>query len=215
MEFKKGNIPWNKGKKLHYQVWMKGKKHSKEIRMKMSESMKGRIINEETRKKISVALKGKNSWAKGKPLSEDHKQNISETHKRIGVGKWMKGREKYPTAYTFPKGENHYAWKGGITPINIQIRHSPEYRDWIKFVFKRDNYTCQICRQKGGVLNANHIKTFSDNSELRSEVLNGITLCKNCHFTLVNKHEKEWENFFFLKVFNKQYQDINLLKGGY
>lgn len=31
-------------------------------------------------------------------------------------------------------------------------------------------------------------------------------------FKIVTNHEEDWENFFFLKLFNKQYQDINLLK---
>jgi len=33
IKLKKG--PWNKGKKLHYPVWMKGKKHTEEAKKKM------------------------------------------------------------------------------------------------------------------------------------------------------------------------------------
>lgn len=51
-------------------------------------------------------------------------------------------------------------------------------------LFKRDNYTCQHCNKKGGELNAHHIKTFAKFPELRFDVNNGLTLCKNYHINL-------------------------------
>lgn len=60
-------------------------------------------------------------------------------------------------------------------------RRTPEYYKWRKSVFERDNYTCQVCGQVGGSLNAHHIELFSKNIEKRIDINNGITLCINCH----------------------------------
>lgn len=87
-------------------------------------------------------------------------------------------------SYEFRKnrsGNNCHFWKGGITPINLKVRNSIIYKNWRKSVFERDNYTCQECRDVGGILNADHIKPFSLYPELRFELSNGRTLCIKCH----------------------------------
>lgn len=94
------------------------------------------------------------------------------------------------------QGNNGPGYIDGRTPLNTTIRHSWEHINWARQVKERDNYICQICGIKGGKLHSNHIKKFSDYSELRFEVNNGITLCKSCHVGWVNHHETEWESYF-------------------
>lgn len=71
-------------------------------------------------------------------------------------------------------------------------RSTFEYIEWRKRVFSRDNFSCQICGNVGGKLNAHHIKRFADYPSLRFEVNNGITLCEMCHKKLhQEQREKE------------------------
>jgi hypothetical protein len=78
-------------------------------------------------------------------------------------------------------GEKSNLWKGGITPVNAAIRTSLEYKNWRRFVFGRDDYTCQECGIRGVYLHADHIKPFAYFPELRFETSNGRTLCVPCH----------------------------------
>lgn len=92
------------------------------------------------------------------------------------ITSWNKGK-KCPQI----GGKNHHRWKGGITQINGLIRKSAEYKDWREKVFKRDDFTCQMCGSRKGDKHADHIKPFSLFPELRFDVSNGRTLCKPCH----------------------------------
>ena len=60
-------------------------------------------------------------------------------------------------------------------------RKRGESKEWTKAVYLKDNYTCQKCGKRGGVLNAHHIIPFSVDKTLRYEISNGITLCVDCH----------------------------------
>ena len=86
----------------------------------------------------------------------------------------------------------HWNWKGGISDENNIIRTSSRMKQWRKLVFERDKYTCQDCGQKGGNLNAHHIKPFSVFTSLRFELSNGLTMCMGCHINL-HKTEREWQ----------------------
>lgn len=69
----------------------------------------------------------------------------------------------------------------GKTKLQKKIRQSTSYKNWRTSVFQRDNFTCQECGERGGELNADHIKPFAFFPELRLELSNGRTLCIDCH----------------------------------
>lgn len=55
------------------------------------------------------------------------------------------------------------------------------YKKWRNAVFKRDDYTCQICHKKGRKLNGHHIFSWCKYIKKRYLVGNGATLCFDCH----------------------------------
>jgi len=69
----------------------------------------------------------------------------------------------------------------GKTSENERIRDSNQYREWRRHVFQRDDYTCQSCGKRGGILHADHELPFAIFPALRFEILNGRTLCEPCH----------------------------------
>lgn len=57
-----------------------------------------------------------------------------------------------------------------------------EYGVWRKAVYVRDNFTCICCGDStSGNLIAHHLYSYHSHKELRTEVTNGVTLCRGCH----------------------------------
>lgn len=107
---------------------------------------------------------------------------IKEARRLNGI-KVMKQVGKLPHYYNrnYRFGPANNKWRGGITSEIMKIRHSLEMKEWRKSVFERDDYTCEMCDQRGGDLHADHIQPFSLFPDLRFETENGRTLCVDCH----------------------------------
>lgn len=97
-------------------------------------------------------------------------------------------------------GENHWNWQGGINDVNDSIRKSWKYKEWRNAVYQRDGFKCRKCGDNG-ILNAHHILNFSTYEDLRFDIDNGITLCKDCHrefhkmYGLRNNTRKQLDEF--------------------
>ena len=90
-------------------------------------------------------------------------------------------------------GPNCHFWRGGVSSENRKIRYSARMEKWRKTVFTRDDYMCQHCGARSGKgrpvhLHAHHVKSFAYYPELRFEVSNGLTLCRDCHRAV--EHER-------------------------
>lgn len=119
--------------------------------------------------------KGNVPWNKGKRGGQ----------KGYWRGKGMPHLEKYQ----FKVGKLHPNWKGGRS----RCRHAgKEYKEWRMAVYARDDWTCQFCEVRGGCLEAHHIKSWANFSELRFIIGNGVTLCRECH-KLANKMQRKYE----------------------
>jgi len=78
---------------------------------------------------------------------------------------------------------------------NVYRNYSdPLYVRWRKQVYSRDGHSCQLCGSKK-LLEAHHIKRWSDFPQLRFDPNNGVTLCRVCH-KKVTSSEENWEALF-------------------
>lgn len=161
MPFPKGYVPWNKGK-TGVKTNSVGYKHTEKAKESMSK----------TRKRLGIKPPNR----KGIPLKNSHKLKISKANKKAYSN--LELRKKMSL---IQKGEKAYWWKGGKTKELLSIRNGLEYRLWREAVYERDNYTCVWCGERGGKLNADHIKAFAHYPELRFAIDNGRTLCVDCH----------------------------------
>lgn len=179
----------------------------------------GSLHTAASRKKISEALKGKNTWSSGRKLTEEHRAKIKANNAKYWLGKerpemignqFRVGRKP---ANSFPPGHKPHnlgnsgkestAWKENKrSPLRQAIRQLFQYRNWRTAVFKRDNFTCSICKRNkevSGKLEADHypiafatiIASFNTieeaiNCEQLWDIKNGRTLCKDCHATTDN-----------------------------
>ena len=102
-------------------------------------------------------------------------------------------------------GENHPSYNPNLSmEERIIKRKYPEYREWRNKVYERDNYKCCKCGDNnGGNLVAHHIENYSEHKNKRTDVNNGITLCKECHVTFHNHYGYTINNRNQLKDFLK------------
>ena len=94
------------------------------------------------------------------------------------------------------RGENHPCWQGGLTPEVLKRVNSEAWRTLRKEIYKRDNYTCQICGNKNIRLNAHHIVPFQ--YSLCDKSLNLITLCQPCHGKEDSLFKRKNEELYYL-----------------
>jgi hypothetical protein len=171
MTFKKGQVPWNKD--LHINLNPGGGYQKGSVPWNTGKKDRRCFIICETCGKQFEVFKSEISggkWGKRKYCSREC---------------WKKGHKTWNKGiFGLYTGDKSAGWKGGITPVNMKIRESLEYKLWRSEVYSRDNYTCQMCGAYGGdgvKIVAHHIKSFAHYKKERFNVFNGLTLCKACH----------------------------------
>ena len=166
----KGNIPWNKGKKM-----------SQEQIEKLRKVNLGKKLTEETKKKISKALKGK----KCNPMSSETKIKLSLAHKGKRHSKETKRKMSLAK-----KGEKCYLYIDGRSYNKSPLRYGDDWNEVRKIIYRRDYYTCQKCGIKRIPLDVHHKIPFLDGGS--NELDNLISLCRSCHM----KEELKYINSF-------------------
>ncbi len=182
--FKKGKYQGHGFKKGKYQGFGFKKGDVSPRKGLSNEEYYGKEMSEKIKNKFLKKMKGRE-------FTEEHKRNISIANK---------GKQRSEEHRKNISGKNSHLWKGGITAINKQIRTMGKYLQWRADVFKRDNYHCQHCGNKG-YLHAHHIIPLSkimdefnikyteeaSKCKILWDIGNGITYCKECH-VLLDEH---------------------------
>lgn len=180
----KGLKPWMNISGLNRGTpWNKGKHFSAESKLKMSISHKKRTSSKDY---IHPML--------GKKHSEETKQHWRDIRKGIDF-RSKETIERVRKEWSKNRGDKNPQWKGGKSPVPRIVRTMPEYYEWRKKNYIRDDYTCQICGDRGGKLEVDHIVPFSFILEVECiidrytarkceflwDIENGRTLCVECH----------------------------------
>ncbi len=180
-EAKKGQIPWNKGKK-HPKISGKnhplyGKHLPLETRKKLSEAHKGRKKSKEAILKNSLGHIGHPCYK-----NPERGKKISETRKRlIKEGKIIT-----------PKGKDSSNWLGGKSFEPYGLDFNNLFKEKIR---ERDNYCCVICNKLQEELREKLHIHHIDYIKINNFKQNCVSLCRSCHSkTNINRHH--WKIFF-------------------
>lgn len=116
-------------------------------------------------------------------------RNAANRTGKPNLGRFQKGNK--PIA-SFKKG--NIPWNAGTkgimpTPWNKGLltndkKKGRKYYKWANAVKERDNWTCQECNTKEGLIIAHHIIPWQHDESKRFDVENGKTLCQSCHAKL-------------------------------
>ncbi len=168
--FKKGYVPWNKGKKGVQSAWNKGKKG---------------CFSEETRKKMSLKAKGKTGYWLGKKRDKESSKKMWESRPRwFGNEKIMREQEsKSRWRKNNPEkkllSDRNYLTKLGLCFQLPRTEYFLALQSWTNTIRKRDSHQCQNCHSLAEI--SHHILHKLKYPALSLNVNNGIALCKSCH----------------------------------
>lgn len=218
---KEYNKIYRNNHKKYYKDYMR-KWYLKNRISEIEKTKKRYWLNPELYKKQAEEYRRKKGHISLEDFRKKPHPNFKNSH-TCPTCKGYKSRFKYKECYYCSRKkltqEHNPRWTGGHTHWRKSLYATLEYKQWREAVFKRDNYTCQICFKRGGNLEAHHnkrmiviIKEFIPNIkdfkgyEIKNRLLdykplwdlsNGITLCLDCH-----KEEKRNDKKI-IKLFQK------------
>ena len=210
-QFAKGNIPWNKSDNYKICPICGSNFHSPPSDNQIYCSRQCVNIFHKG-KKFNNALEiwqreNGTSWNKGILMSEEAKHKVSETKLKNPIRYWLNKE----------RPELRKKVKSKWTAFRRQLSERTEYKQWVRFIFKRDNYTCQICGKKSGngkavYLNAHHIFEAKLYPEYLLNTTFGITLCQNCHYDIHKSCGRGEDAVLEADLWGVQYHTIKVLE---
>lgn len=120
-----------------------------------------------------------------------------------GCTPWNKGK-RYRAGWTHTpetrkrlsdqkRGERNPQWKGGITRYATVVRQGVS--ELVPEMLERYDYTCQLCRGRGGALETHHVLPIWARPDLALAASNLVPLCEPCHLK-VNTRELDYADRF-------------------
>lgn len=195
----------------------------------ISQSQQGsrkRLFSDATKKEIAqeyqkygingATLGEKYGCSRGAILNVIKRQGVAKKTRKNLLGDKFVG-EKNPNYGNrgVIAGANNVRWIPDRTKLKDKLhealRASYKYKQWRGEVFSRDKYTCVVCCQKGGCLEAHHIIKMSTlihknnvhtydramDCDVLWNVGNGVTLCRECH------DKTKWKESLFENIFRE------------
>ena len=125
--------------------------HSTKRRNDIRERIEEIILMYKSKTSYEIALALEVSRCLITTILKENNIKLRTSHKRRGIRSWNKGKK-----YLQIMGDKNPNWKGGITPLMIRIRRCFEYKNWVRNILRRDNWTCVFCNQRGGNMEVDH-----------------------------------------------------------
>jgi len=141
----------------------------------------------EKSKETCLEKYGFSNFTKTNDYKEKTVSTCLEKYGETSFTKINEYREKYSK-------EGSAVWKGGIHDIRWDRLQKP-YKLWRQKVFSRDSFLCVKCKKKKNYIEAHHIFNWNEYEDLRYEIDNGITFCKECHSNFHSIYGKKNNNF--------------------
>jgi hypothetical protein len=176
---------------------------------------------------IECARKGETEFYSGKhsKLYSKVKVKCNYCGKAFSINQYRAEHERYHYCSKQCKanhqkiiltGENNPSYNPNLTDEErIYGRYIPNYKEWRRAVYERDNYKCQCCGKSiSGHLVAHHLYNYAEHKDMRTDINNGITLCEYCHKEFHDHYgyrentKEQFKKFIELKHSNNIEQNV-------
>jgi len=109
-------------------------------------------------------------------------------------GPSVKTRQKMSKNHANFRGTKSGRWNFDLTEVERELSKDRSmmlgYLVWRSAVYAKDNYVCQNCGSNN-ILNAHHLNNYKNYPEQRTDINNGIVLCKTCHINFHSYYGKD------------------------
>jgi hypothetical protein len=113
------------------------------------------LFGQTEKQKDALKLGRVDNYRLGFKHNEETKQKITKSVREF----WKAHPEK--ALERVYGGKEHYGWKGGVSDLNLSIRHMTENRKWMDEVKERDEFRCVRCGSEKD-LETHHISPLAD-----------------------------------------------------